>query len=105
MSRLSIELTPEQHKAIKAMALLEGESIKDWLWGLVEPKLRTHRHPKKSKGYGAGHPDCPLCRIHAKNGRYNAKTERGLRQSLKEIKEGKAKRYASFEALMADLKN
>jgi hypothetical protein len=51
MSRLSIELTPEQHNAIKAMALLEGESIKDFVWKLVEPKLREtpKKKPKKAK--------------------------------------------------------
>jgi uncharacterized protein (DUF1778 family) len=49
MSRLSIELTPEQHNAIKAMALLEGESIKDFVWKLVEPKLREASKKKRTK--------------------------------------------------------
>jgi len=29
MSRLSIEISPEQHKKIKALAALQGKSIKD----------------------------------------------------------------------------
>ncbi|MCL4159002.1 UNVERIFIED_CONTAM: hypothetical protein GTU68_052252 [Idotea baltica] len=29
MSRLSIEITPEEHQQIKAMAALQGKSIKD----------------------------------------------------------------------------
>ena len=31
MSRLSIELTPEQHQKIKAMAALTGTSIRDYV--------------------------------------------------------------------------
>ena len=31
MSRLSIEVTPEQHKRLKAIAALQGKSIKDYI--------------------------------------------------------------------------
>ncbi len=31
MSRLSIDLSPDQHNAIKAMALLEGVNIKEYV--------------------------------------------------------------------------
>ena len=31
MSRLSIEVTPEQHKRLKAVAALQGKSIKDYV--------------------------------------------------------------------------
>jgi predicted transcriptional regulator len=31
MPRLSIELTPEQHKRLKAIAALRGQSIKDYV--------------------------------------------------------------------------
>ena len=31
MSRLSIEISPEQHKKIKALAALQGQSIKDFI--------------------------------------------------------------------------
>lgn len=31
MSRLSIELSPEQHQQIKALAALQGKSIKDFV--------------------------------------------------------------------------
>ena len=100
MSRISIEVTPEQHKAIKAMALLEGVPIKTLLWAPLEKKLlKAQAQAKKRKGYGAGHPDCPLCQKYAKNGRYNAKTERGIAQSLKEIKAGKLKSYKTAKEL------
>lgn len=106
MSRISIEVTPEEHKAAKALALLEGVSIKELLWGPAAKKIARHmEQAKKQKGYGAGHPDCPLCQKHAKSGRYNAKTERGMRESMKEIKSGKAKKFKSFDELMADLKS
>lgn len=108
MSRLSIELTPEQHNAIKAMALLEGQSIKDFVWKLVEPKLEKHRQKsKKIKGYGAGHKDCPLCQQYenARNGRYNKKTERRIAQSMKEVKSGKAMRFKNVEDAIAELRS
>jgi len=31
MSRLSIEISPEQHQKIKALAALQGQSIKDYI--------------------------------------------------------------------------
>ncbi len=31
MSRLSIEISPEQHQQIKALAALQGKSIKDYI--------------------------------------------------------------------------
>lgn len=37
MSRLSIELTPEQHKKIKAMAALKGTSIQEYLIACLFP--------------------------------------------------------------------
>lgn len=101
MSRISIEVTPEQHKAIKAMALIEGVPIRELIWQPIEKKLQKFQEKqKKIKGYGAGHPDCPLCQKHAKNGRYNAKTERALARSDKE-KGGK--RYATAEDMFRDL--
>ncbi len=33
MSRLSIEISPEQHQKIKALAALQGKSIKDFILG------------------------------------------------------------------------
>jgi hypothetical protein len=106
MSRISIEVTPAEHKAVKALALLEGMSIKELLWGPAAQKIKKHMElAKKQKGYGAGHPDCPLCQKYAKNGRYNAKTERGLRESMKEIRQGKAKRYKNAEEAIRDLRS
>lgn len=37
MSRLSIEITPEQHQKIKALAALQGKSIKDFILGKLFP--------------------------------------------------------------------
>ncbi len=37
--RLSIEITPEQHKRLKAAAALKGESIKDYVLKRTLPDL------------------------------------------------------------------
>ena len=39
MSRLSIELTPEQHQRLKAMAALQGKSIKNYVLDRSLPNL------------------------------------------------------------------
>ena len=39
MSRLSIELTPEQHQRLKAMAALQGQSMKDYVLARSLPDL------------------------------------------------------------------
>jgi len=108
MSRISIEVSPADHKAIKELALNKGVTIRELVWKPHEKKLHDfHKKAKKQKGYGAGDPDCPLCQQYenARNGRYNKKTERGLKQSMKEIKAGKAKSFSNFEELMRDLKD
>jgi len=107
MSRLSIELTPEQHNAVKAMALHKGIPMRELVWAPIAKMIEKHQaRAAKTKGYGAGHPDCPLCRQfeNARNGRYNKKTERGLRESMKEIKAGKAMRFKNVEDAIADLR-
>jgi hypothetical protein len=38
VSRLSIEVTPEQHQLLKAMAALQGKSIKDFILDKVLPQ-------------------------------------------------------------------
>ena len=38
MSRLSIDLTPEQHQKIKAVAALQGKSIKEYVLAQILPK-------------------------------------------------------------------
>lgn len=38
MSRLSIEVTPEQHQLLKAMAALQGKSIKDFILDKILPQ-------------------------------------------------------------------
>lgn len=101
MSRISIEVSPEEHKAIKALAALEGVPIKTLLWKPLEKKLRKHQ----AQMQGAGHPDCPLCREYAKNGRYNKRTEAVLKKSLEEIRTGKAKRFANVEDAIRDLRS
>lgn len=37
MSRLSIDLTPEQHQKIKAVAALQGKSIKEYVIAQILP--------------------------------------------------------------------
>lgn len=37
MSRLSIELTPEQHQKIKAIAAMQGKSIKEYVLNQILP--------------------------------------------------------------------
>ncbi len=39
MGRLSIEITPEQHKRLKAVAALQGKSIKDYVLERALPPL------------------------------------------------------------------
>lgn len=39
--RLSIEVTPEQHQRLKAVAALSGQSIKDYVLNRVLPSLET----------------------------------------------------------------
>ena len=42
MSRLSIEVTPEQHQRLKAIAALSGMSIKDYVLARVLPAVPEH---------------------------------------------------------------
>jgi len=37
MSRLSIDLTPEQHQKIKAVAAMQGKSIKEYVLNQILP--------------------------------------------------------------------
>lgn len=39
MSRLSIEVTPEQHQRLKAIAALRGQTIKDYILARTLPPL------------------------------------------------------------------
>lgn len=39
--RLSIEVTPEQHQRLKAVAALRGQSIKDYVLNRVLPETPT----------------------------------------------------------------
>ncbi len=42
MTRLSIEITPEQHQMIKVMSSLEGKKIRDWvIEKLFPPQLKS----------------------------------------------------------------
>jgi hypothetical protein len=43
MSRLSIELTPEQHQRLKAMAALSGQTMKDYILARALPSLPEER--------------------------------------------------------------
>ncbi len=76
MSRLSIEVTPQQHNAIKMAALEHGFTLKDFILDRFEHELE-HK-PAKKISSGAGHDDCPICRSYGKNREYNAKTLKAL---------------------------
>lgn len=41
MSRLTIDLSDQQHQALKAMAALQGKTIKDYAVGLLFPQDQT----------------------------------------------------------------
>lgn len=44
MSRLSIEVTPEQHQRLKAIAALHGQSIKDYILARALPPPPESEH-------------------------------------------------------------
>lgn len=41
MSRLTIEISPKQHQHIKALAAMEGQSIKDYVLQRLIPKTNN----------------------------------------------------------------
>ncbi len=43
MSRLSIEVTPEQHQRLKAIAALHGQTIKDYILACALPSLPAQK--------------------------------------------------------------
>jgi uncharacterized protein (DUF1778 family) len=43
MSRLSIDITPEQHQRLKALAALAGQTIKDYILQRTLPPLPEHQ--------------------------------------------------------------
>ncbi len=47
MSRLSIEVTPEQHNIIKAMALLSGVNIKEYVLKQLFKELGDIKSPNR----------------------------------------------------------
>lgn len=49
MSRISIEVSPEQHKQIKALAALKGQSIKDFVMEKVLPINSENDDPSMSE--------------------------------------------------------
>jgi uncharacterized protein (DUF1778 family) len=51
MSRLTIEIAPEQHRMIKALATISGQSIKDFILDktLTKPAADTTSHLLSSK--------------------------------------------------------
>jgi Antitoxin ParD len=44
MSRLTIDITDKQHQALKAMAALEGKTIKDYALERLFPAAQTEEH-------------------------------------------------------------
>ena len=98
MSRLSIEVTPEFHHAIKEMAFEQGVSLRDFvLERFADANKYTVSHEQNS---GAGHDDCPICRSYGKNREYNAKTLK----SLDDAKNKKGmKSYKNVDEMFSDL--
>lgn len=43
MSRISIDVTPEEHRKLKAIAALKGKTMKDYLLGGRSPPTATIR--------------------------------------------------------------
>ena len=44
MSRLTIDITDKQHQALKAMAALQGKTIKDYALERLFPAAQTEEH-------------------------------------------------------------
>ncbi len=61
MSRISIEVTPDIHKAIKIAALNNGLSVKDFV---IKKLIENHPHPKSKSD------DCPICKAFGKDRKY-----------------------------------
>jgi len=45
MSRLTIDISPEQHKSLKALAALEGKTIRQYTLERLFPRGNTERGP------------------------------------------------------------
>lgn len=71
MSRLSIEVTADQHRAIKVMASMKGMKIKDFILSAVLSEKTAKKASKQ------------------------------LKQALKELEEGDVLRYENPEAFFA----
>lgn len=99
MSRLSIEVAPELHKAIKTTAILEGYNVTDFVLEAVHQKLLEHSDKHRKKHKDAHAEECPLCAIYRPRG-YNKR----VLKALKESRTGKLKSYKSAKELFADLK-
>lgn len=96
MSRISIDVTPEQHYAIKSLALINGCNVKDF----VLKQIFTPENKKSlSTSALAG---CVLCEAHGgRQKEFNARTQRAMDAT----KQGKnIKNFQSLDALFADLR-
>ena len=51
--RLSIEVTPDQHQRLKAVAALRGQSIKDYVLNRVLPETATDDEDEALRQLGA----------------------------------------------------
>ena len=49
--RLSIEITPEQHQRLKAIAALQGKTIKDYVLERALPELDDHNDLKQLEDF------------------------------------------------------
>ena len=71
MSRLSIEVTPEFHAAIKAMAFEQGVSLRDFVVGNLADNMHYNTHQELE--------DCSLC------AQYGGKNKKLKKRSKKDM--------------------
>ncbi len=83
MARLSIEVTADQHQAIKVMAAMQGMKIKDFILQNILPK-------KDTKDITFMRPDGTKLRA-----------SKQLKQALKELSEGDVLHYSTPDAFFA----
>lgn len=55
--RLAIEISPEEHRKIKALASYKGQSIKDFVLSQIFPKRKKKKEEKCHYGYKDHNPN------------------------------------------------
>lgn len=85
MSRLSIEVSPQQLQQIKAMAALQGKSIKDFILEKVIPKDNDEEKAwKESEAFVLAQKE-------------NARTQPLVKKTLREIAKEKIEKFNQID--------